>query len=475
MDARVIKTLLLASTLLMGCQRSVTIAQAEAALAPWERLLVRSASPATRSVELTLYTDSWALVTDARPVDLTAGEQVVRFPEVAAQTDGTGGYVQVPGTVTARRFRNDLQSRDRLLARYHGRQVDIYPRGATTPIQATLLMTDSGAVYMVGDRLYTEPPGRVALPPIEGLALSPTMEWIVRLDAPYSGIATVSYVANQLGWKTEYTLVTDRDQTRGDWKQWAAIQNRSGADYPDARITLVAGDVRRDREARPYAFAYGGSRAYADVAAPESYAARYLYRLPAPVTLRRDTDERVALRSFQGVPIDRTYRVEAAIQLLREPYPETPRKARIRLTIPNTVQAGLGEALPGGKITVYTPTRQGELAIAGEPTLADTPVGQSLEIDLGEAFDVTAERSQTAYRVTATTHEVAYRVLLRNQQGVAVNVWVTEQLSGDWTITRSSHPYERLSTTQIRFRVPVPAQGSTEVTYEASIVREQQR
>lgn len=469
MRYRALGILVVAGSLVVGCHRGLASVQAEPAVPGWDRLPVQ-ATTATGSLALTLYGEEWALVTDARPVTLASGEQVVRFPGVAAQTDGSGGYVQVPGTVSARRFRYDLQSRDRLLSRYHGQPVDLYPPGSSVPIQATLLVTDTGPVYQVGDRLYTDPPGRVALPALEGLALLPTLEWIVRMGAPYSGIATVSYVANQVGWKNEVTLVTDRDQTRGDWKQWAAVTNRSGADYVGARLTLVAGDVRRDHGVVP--LPYGGARAYAEVAAPEPYAARHVYRLSEPVTLRRDADERLALRTFGGVGVTRTYRVDSGIHLGRLPDPEAPRKARLRLTIPNTRASGLGEPLPRGTVTVYTPTRDGELAIAGAPTVGDVPVGQNVELDLGEAFDVTAERTQTAYRLTATAQEVAYRIVLRNQQDVAVTVWVTEQLSGDWSITQSSHPYERLSATQIRFKVPVPARGSAEVSYQASIQRE---
>lgn len=470
MNGRALGTLLLSGILLAGCHRSMVAVQAEAPATPWTALPAHEA--ASGSVALTLYRDDWALVTDARPVALDRGEQVVRFGDVAAQTDGAGAYVQLPGSVTARRFRYDLLNRERLLARYHGMTVEIVPEGSGAPLEATLLITDSGPVYRIGDRLYTDPPGKVALPPLSGLATSPTFEWIVAMDAPWAGTATVSYVANQIGWQSEYTLITDRDQTRGDWKQWAALSNRSGADYRNARITLVSGDVRRDRPAVPLDMAYGGARAYSEVAAPEPFAARHLYRLNERVTLPRNADERIALRSAEGLAIERTYRVVSGVQLFRIPDPELPRKARLRLTIANTAPAGPGEPLPRGKVTVYTPTRQGELAIAGEPTIADTPVGQNVELDLGEAFDVTSERSQTAYRLTGEAQEVGYRILLRNQQDVPVAVWVTEQLSGDWAITSSSHPYDRLSATQIRFRVTVPAGGTTEVTYQATIQRE---
>lgn len=458
----------LVGLVLAGCHQALAGVQAAPDPA-WDRLPYRAAPAEGRTLALTLYADAWALVTDARPLRLVAGEQVVRFAEVAAHAESAGAYLQVPGAVSARRFRYDLTSRDRLLARYHGQTVEIYPQGATAPLHATLLVTDSGPVYRIGDRLYTEPPGRVALPPLEFLATTPTFEWRTSVAAPWSGVATASYVAKELGWQSEYTLVTDRDQTRGDWRQWAELSNHSGADYPRARLTLVAGDVRRERAPLPRA--YGGVRAYAD-AAPEPYASRYVYRLSEPVTLRRDAEERLALRSAEGVQIERTYRVGGTVRFGPVPDATGPQKARIRLTIPHAAGSVLSEPLPRGKVTVYTPTRQGELAIAGEPAIMDTPTGQRVELDLGEAFDVTSERTQTRYRLTASTQEVAYRIALRNQQDVPVVVWVTEELSGDWTVTSSSHPYERLSATQLRFRVSVPARGQTEVTYAATVQRE---
>jgi len=186
MKSRALGNLVLAGILVAGCNRAMAVVQAEPSLTPWDGLAVRDAPSTSASLALTLYSDNWALVTDARPLDLRAGEQVVRFADVAAQTDGAGAYVQVPGQVSARRFRYDLLNRDRLLSRYHGMQVEIVPQGATTSLHATLFMTDTGPVYQIGDRLYTEPPGKVALPPWSGLATSPTFEWIVRRDAPWT-------------------------------------------------------------------------------------------------------------------------------------------------------------------------------------------------------------------------------------------------------------------------------------------------
>ena len=67
-------------------------------------------------------------------------------------------------------------------------------------------------------------------------------------------------------------------------------------------------------------------------------------------------------------------------------------------------------------------------------------------------------------RVTA-----AYRVTIANAKDQAVTVDVRESHFGDWKINESSMPAEKLSSTESRFRVSVPAKGETTLTYTVQI------
>jgi hypothetical protein len=136
--------------------------------------------------------------------------------------------------------------------------------------------------------------------------------------------------------------------------------------------------------------------------------------------------------------------------------------------------------LPGGTVQLYQADSTGRMQLIGEAATDHTAPGRDLRLQSGDAFDVTAERVQTDYdqeqppaerrglpvrqRVTA-----AYRVTITNAKSQAVTVDVRESHFGNWRITESSQPAEKLSSTESRFRITVPAAGEVTLTYTVQI------
>jgi len=44
-------------------------------------------------------------------------------------------------------------------------------------------------------------------------------------------------------------------------------------------------------------------------------------------------------------------------------------------------------------------------------------------------------------------------------------VTVTEHIHGDWDVRRESHPFEKLKSDTIEFKIPVAADGEAVLTY----------
>src|SRR5207244_6478930 len=132
--------------------------------------------------------------------------------------------------------------------------------------------------------------------------------------------------------------------------------------------------------------------------------------------------------------------------------------------------------LPGGIVQLYQADSAGRLQLVGEARTTHTAPGRDLRVQSGDAFDVTAERVQTDYgqeqlpppqrgvpgrqRITAS-----YRVTLTNAKPAAVTVDVREARYGAWKVVESSVPAEKVSATEVRFRVTVPANGDATLTY----------
>jgi len=121
----------------------------------------------------------------------------------------------------------------------------------------------------------------------------------------------------------------------------------------------------------------------------------------------------------------------------------------------------------------------GRVQLVGEASFAHTPGGKDLRVESGNAFDVTAERVQTDYHQASVpnasgkgTHQritASYRVTLTNAKANAVTVDVRENHWGNWVITDSSAPAEKLSSSELRFRVPVPGNGTATLTYTVQV------
>ena len=88
--------------------------------------------------------------------------------------------------------------------------------------------------------------------------------------------------------------------------------------------------------------------------------------------------------------------------------------------------------LPGGTMRVHMKDSKGGAQLVGEDAIAHTAKGEKLALRLGEAFDITADRVQTDFKVlSARSSQSSYRIEIRNADSKPVTVMVREPLQGD--------------------------------------------
>ncbi len=432
------------------------------------------------SVQLTVYQQDFGVVREVRSAGIPRGRSILEAVGVAALLEPSTVQLRTDGGLSVREqtFHYDLLSQDRLLHRYVGRTVSIYVRGAggaEERREATVLAVHDGVVVLEMDgELLTQVPGRIAFPHVDGLVVrEPTISWELSAEAARAHKLEITYLARGLGWRADYVLLLDEGETSGDLTGWVTVTNRSGATFTDARLQLVAGDVRRvtDDPQQVGAIRMEAMRMADASFAEESLLEYHLYTLDRPVTLVRNEQKQLQLLEASGVGIRRRLVVQGQTHYFRGQLGEPPRETvGVTLEFTNSPQQRLGSPLPRGIVRVYRTDRSGARQFVGEDRIQHVPRNETARIRVGDAFDVVAERRQMEHRVVSRcVAESSWEITLRNQKDSAVEVDIIEPAGGDWTILSSSHRAERLDARSFRFRVPIPAGGETKVEYQVRV------
>jgi hypothetical protein len=136
---------------------------------------------------------------------------------------------------------------------------------------------------------------------------------------------------------------------------------------------------------------------------------------------------------------------------------------------------GLGVPLPKGVIRLYKRDSQGNAQFVGEDRIDHTPKNETVRLKLGDAFDVTADKKQTAFQKLAGSgrynyvFESAYEIVLKNAKSEPVTVTVREPMPGDWTMLAESQPHAKVAAGTAEWQVRMPADGKATLTYRVRV------
>ena len=442
------------------------------------------------SVAVTIYNDNLALVKDARRVRLGRDFNQLAWREVSAQMRPETAQLRNLSNPAGFRLQEqnfdfDLLTPQKLLEKYVGRGVSVIRTHPGTDVEtreaATVLSTNNGVVLKFADgRIETGVPGRLAFPGVpDTLRDTPTL--VISLVNPAAGVQNLelSYLTGGLSWRADYVAELNADDDRLDLNGWVTLTNQSGAAYPNAKLQLVAGDLNRVREAQPMpraTMAMAAKVADAAEMQQESLLEYHLYTLQRPTTLADNQTKQVALMSASRVPVRKEFLLEGANYYYSGQYGEIGRKIKVGVFVEfDNKGEGLGVPLPKGVIRVYKKDGQGNAQFVGEDRIDHTPKNETVRLKLGDAFDVTADRKQTAFQKLAgtgrynTVFESAYEIVLKNAKPEAVTVTVREPMPGDWSMVSESQPHTRVASGMAEWKVSVPAEGKATLSYRVRV------
>ena len=364
-----------------------------------------------------------------------------------------------------------------------------FVRAKGDTVQATVIRVDPPQYRLPDGRLLLSEPGE-PLFPAEASLVRTAPDIAVLVDAARARPRTeLAYVSQGVSWEALYQVQVSGDRGQVSGTATVTSQNLKA---DSAEVQLVAGSINRARAPQPQFQLQAVVNARAAAAeAPAPYAAEqavgetHVYLLPGRLLLEPGIPVATALFPRTSVPITQELVIPGVVPWRGWLGPTPGDPNRVPVQVWYTLKRGRGtpfgdRPLPSGTVQLFQADSAGRLLLIGEAASEHTAPGRDLRVQSGDAFDVTAERVQTDYtqepqpparrglparnRVTA-----AYRVTITSAKPAAVAVDVRESHYGAWRIIESSVPPEKLSATEQRFRISVPANGEATLTYTVQI------
>jgi hypothetical protein len=207
--------------------------------------------------------------------------------------------------------------------------------------------------------------------------------------------------------------------------------------------------------------------------AQEAFSDYHLYTLERKTTINNNQTKQVSMFEGAGIPVLKRYVVDGQSFYYRNGrHPGAPLKDVVQVfyQFKNEERGGLGMPMPSGTIRVYQEDSKGGVQFAGEDRIDHTPKGETLNLKIGNAFDVVCERNQVDFeKIASNVYEVEFEITLRNHKAVPISVEVNEPLGGTWRMIRSSHDPKKTAAWAAQFSVPVAADSTAVVKYRARI------
>jgi hypothetical protein len=438
---------------------------------------------------VTVYNSDIALVRDVRELRLARGVAALRFMDIAATVNPATVHfrsLSQPNNleVLEQNYEYDLLEPDKLLRKYVGRDVTLVRMrqdGGTTraeEVTARLLSYNAAPVWQIGNEIVTGMHAdHIRFPELPGnLFARPTLIWTLENGGVEAHRVEASYLAGKLSWAADYVLNVARDDKAADLDGWVTLTNGSGTAFPNARLQLVAGDLNRVR-------AVIGRMANQDFAASapaaerrmeqEAFSEYHLYTLARKTTINNNETKQVSLLGGTGLPIRKRYVVNGQSFYYRNHHqPGAPIKDDVQVyyEFKNEEKSGLGMPMPAGTVRVYQADTKGGVQFVGEDRIMHTPKDETLNLKIGNAFDVVAERNQVDFqKIGPSTYDVEFAITVRNHKAVPISVEVNEPVGGTWRMIRSSHEWTKTAAWATQFTVPVAANGTAVLKYRVRV------
>ncbi len=256
--------------------------------------------------------------------------------------------------------------------------------------------------------------------------------WEISSQEAVEETVRISYLLYNIDRLVTYKMVADKDETKVDLKSHLVLRNFSGEDFENARVLLDYGE----------AFERG---------------------------IRHEETKQLLFLNPGDVAIKKTWTFDAA------KLPWDPEQVSGNVGIPvsyklsNTAENGLGGfALNGGKARVYQDDGHGSTIVLGEDYAELVPVGEEMEVYIGESRDITVTQKkmidkQINLRRNNKNAVVLYdtdeliTATIENFKDSPAQLTLIQHIPGQWDMQKCNLEYELEDAYTLKFTIALEA------------------
>jgi len=468
---------------------------------------------------LTIYNQNFAVVRDTVPLDLKDGVNDVTFANTTAHLEPDSVILRDPSgklnlQILEQNYRNDPVSQELLLSLFEGKTIDFLIKEADKPdrtVQGKIIRSgyvghSQSAIQQYGQQYYQQQAGMAAGQPIievdgkiqfglpgqpifpslgDDTILKPMLTWKLNADAPGKLNAELAYITAGMSWQADYNVIAPENSDLLDIVGWITMDNQSGKTFDNAKIKLMAGDVKKIQNQyemdKVVTTSLAAGQAMAAPVTEKAFDEYHLYSLPRATTLHDGETKQVEFIHASGVKSERIY-VYDGMQIdwnqwrynlmgLRESEEigsQDNTKVAVMRQFKNSEENHLGMPLPKGRLRFYKQDDK-QLEFTGENVIDHTPKDELVKVYTGNAFDLAGEHRRTNFKVDRANHwaDESFEIKLRNHKKEPAEIRVVEHLFRwvNWDITAKSDPFLKTNAQEMEFRIPLKPDEEKTVAY----------
>jgi len=451
-----------------------------------------------RKIELTVYREDFAMVSENRPVVYDAGHTRIVIDDISKHLDPNSVLFDWPLTrdhprVVATTYNLGIGTGSSLLSRLNGQEVSLMlpssdgKQGELITGRLEAAADGSSFALRTADRLYINPTGTVIASPKTASGLP---QLSVELEGSGAGNTQVglSYLTRGMSWSADYVAKLNSKANTVEIECWATVTNTTGIPFPDARITLMAGSpnrsvanvslvngdstlathgaglVRQDGIRIGEYSVTGGSPSEGNVVlnAPRSSVGDlYAYKIPSTASIGVDQMNRVSVLGTRTVPIKKIYSVQIPTltswgYIDEDPSTRSHRHvpALVSMVFSNDKGSNLGVPLPAGSVRVYEKDDSGQARYTGADHIADTPKNERVSLTLSGAFDVYAGYSVLkSEKIAKKKLRKTVAVTLHNEKKTSVQMRLVQDFSNPWSLVSETSKSEKVDSNSLQWNL----------------------